>query len=190
MDESLNVPVVFLGRDALLASRLGEIIAAISWDETYRIRPVYARHPPEDGAEKLPERGRGLAFIEVSGDGGEAESGLIAALRARSTPTCKSAAGRRRRGLLPHRPGLHHRQRDQEGPLRRVHPAALIIRLLTGNIFGFAPYFPDGVTVGPLLPHLLGKVSVEAAIGNATSSAYPISIRRSWPISACSSTSC
>jgi hypothetical protein len=41
---------------------------------------------------------------------------------------------------------------------------ALTIRLLTGNIFGFAPYFPDGFAVGPLYRTFAGRVRVEAAI--------------------------
>jgi hypothetical protein len=41
---------------------------------------------------------------------------------------------------------------------------ALTIRLLTGNIFGFAPYFPDGFTVGPLYRAFAGTVRVESAI--------------------------
>jgi hypothetical protein len=167
VEERLDVPVVFLGREAALARRLEAALASVSWDPAYRIRPVFGSHLPERWLQIMPPKGRGLALIEVAGAGGEAESGLIAALRERN-PQFQIA-------LLAEDDVDYFRiaQEFRIGNVLkkgRFDPAilqALTIRLLTGNIFGFLPYFPSGFTVGPLFRTYAGKVSVEEAIREA-----------------------
>lgn len=167
MADLLDVPVVFLGRDAELARRLEDTFAAIPWDDSYRIRPVFRRHPPEEWAAVLPAKGRGLALLEVSGAGGESESGLIERIRARNGEVqivllaedeydyFKIAESYRIGNVLKKRgfdPSILH---------------ALTVRLLTGNIFGFDPYFPKGYAVGPLHRTYSGLVQVEEVIREA-----------------------
>jgi hypothetical protein len=163
----LDVPVTFLGRDAQLARRLEETFAAISWDDGYRIRPVFRRHPPEEWAAGLPAKGRGLALLEVSGAGNEAESGLIEKIRARN--------GEVQIALLAEDDVDYFRIAEsfrignvlKKSRFDATILQALTVRLLTGNIFGFDPYFPRGYAVGPLHRTYSGRVQVEEVIKEA-----------------------
>jgi hypothetical protein len=163
----LDVPVVFLGRDADLARRLAEVFAAIPWDPAYRIRPVFRRHPPEEWARGLPAKGRGLALIEIAGAGGEAEMALLAALRERNAEVQVALLAEDDvdyfRIAETFRIGNVIKKGRFDGPILQ----ALTIRLLTGNIFGFEPYFPGGYTVGPLHRTYAGQVAVEEVIREA-----------------------
>lgn len=167
MTDLLDVPVVFLGRDAELARRLADTFAAIPWDPAYRIRPVFFRHPPEDWALGLPAKGRGLALVEIAGAGDGAETALIAALRERNPEMQVALLAEDDvdyfRIAETFRIGNVLKKGRFDGPILQ----ALTIRLLTGNIFGFEPYFTKGYTVGPLHRTYAGHVAVEEVIKEA-----------------------
>jgi hypothetical protein len=167
MSDLLDVPILFLGRDMDLAHRLEEALAAAVFDPAWRIRPVFSRHPPEIGVARLPSKGRCLALVEVAREAGDIESALIAALRERNAQVqvvlCAeddvdyfSIAEKFRIGNVL-----------KKGRFDSATLHALSIRLLTGNIFGFDPYFANGYTVGPLFRTYAGKVEVEEAIKEA-----------------------
>lgn len=158
---------MFLGHDAELARRLGDTFASISWDPIYRIRPVFACHPPYSGAENLPGKGRGLALIEVTGAGGEAESGLAAALRARNPHIQIVLVAEDDVDYFRIAEAFRIGNVLKKGRFDASILQALTIRLLTGNIFGFEPYFPSGFTVGPLFRTYSGKVGVDEVIKEA-----------------------
>jgi hypothetical protein len=159
--------VVFLGRDADLARRLAETFAAISWDDGYRIRPEFRRHPPEEWAAHLPAKGRGLALVEVAGAGGEAESALIAAIRARNAEVQIALLAEDDVDYFRIAESFRIGNVLKKGRFDASILRALTIRLLTGNIFGFGPYFTDGYTVGPLHRTYTGLVQVEEVIREA-----------------------
>lgn len=167
MADLLDVPVVFLGRDAELAGRLAGTFAAIPWDSVYRIRPVFSRHPPEEWARGLPAKGRGLALIEVAGAGGEAEMELIAALRARNAEVQVALLAEDDVDYFRIAENFRIGNVLKKGRFDATILQALTIRLLTGNIFGFDPYFTDGYTVGPLHRTYAGQVAVEEVIKEA-----------------------
>ncbi len=39
---------------------------------------------------------------------------------------------------------------------------AITIRLMTGNVFGFSPYFPNGFTADPIIKTISGKISIKS----------------------------
>jgi hypothetical protein len=164
MDALLPIPVVFLGSDTALAQRLGACYAGIAWGQEYRIAPRFEGRPAQEWRSAVPAEGRAMAFVEITDAGTEGESRLI-------------------RDLAAHNPGLQmvlladdetdYFQIAQEFRLGNVIKKnffdaaiirALTIRLLTGNIFGFEPYFPNGFEVGPLYRTYCGRVEIEAAI--------------------------
>jgi hypothetical protein len=159
-----RTPIVFLGRDKSLARRLGETLGSIAWGEEYRIAPVYLACAPDRWREALPARGRGLALVEITADGTAEESLLIAEMRGHN-PSFQVAlvadddADYFRIARAFRIGNVIKKNRFDAAVLH-----ALTIRLLTGNIFGFAPYFPKGFAVGPLFRTYSGKVSVEDVI--------------------------
>jgi hypothetical protein len=160
----LPVPVVFLGSDASLASRLASCYAGITWGEEYRMVPHFEGRPAREWRGALPAKGPGMAFVEITDAGTEGESNLI-------------------REMAAYNPGLQVvLLADDEVDYFQIATdfrignvlkknrfdtaivQALTIRLLTGNIFGFGPYFPQGFTVGPLYRTYSGLVNIEAVI--------------------------
>jgi hypothetical protein len=160
----LRTPIVFLGKDFSLALRLGETFASIPWGAEYRIAPVFSAHAPEEWRAALPDRERGLVLVEVTDAGTAGESRLIADLRAHN-PRLQVA--------LVADDGVDYFQIMHDFRIGNVIKKnrfdaeilhALTVRLLTGNIFGFEPYFRRGFTVGPLFRTYSGKVQVEQVI--------------------------
>jgi hypothetical protein len=83
-EAKLSLPVVFLGADASLAERLGGCYARIAWDAEYRIAPTFLAAPAGAWSATVPERGRGLVYVEITDAGTEGESQLIRALADRN----------------------------------------------------------------------------------------------------------
>jgi len=164
MDALLPIPVVFLGANAALAERLRACYARIKWEDEYRIAPGFVAKAARHWGAVVPEKGRGLVYVEITDAGTAGESRLI-----REIGDCNPSL----QIVLLADDGI-----DYFGIARDFHIGnvikkglfdddiirALTIRLLTGNIFGFAPYFPDGFAVGPLYRTFAGQVRVESAI--------------------------
>lgn len=167
MPGNLDVPILFLGRDAELARRLGDAVASAAWDPAWRIRPVFSFHPPEIGVAHLASKGRALAMVEVSGDGGGVESALIAALRERNPEVQLVLVAEDDVDYFKIAEDFRIGNVLKKGRFDAATVHALAIRLLTGNIFGFEPYFAKGFTVGPLFRTYAGTVQVEEAIKEA-----------------------
>lgn len=180
-EASNPVPVVFLGSDASLAERLALCYARATWED-YRIAPRFAAPGLAAGASAAPAKGRGLVYVEVT-------YGVFAgaAREAREAPESRliREIGERNPSLqivLLADDGVDYfriardfrignvikKGRFDEGIIR-----ALTIRLLTGNIFGFSPYFPDGFEVGPLFRTFSGRVQVESAIEECFAACRP-----------------
>jgi hypothetical protein len=156
--------VIFLGADASLAERLAGCYAQISWDAEYRVAPRFVAKPARAWGAVVPEQGRGMVYVEITDAGTAGESRLIREIAA-CNPTLQI--------VLLADDGVDYFQIAQDFRIGNVIKKtrfdvaivrALTIRLLTGNIFGFAPYFPDGFTVGPLYRTFAGRVSVESVI--------------------------
>ncbi len=164
MQKMLSIPVVFLGDDLDLGQRLSACFAAMIWPEEYRIAPVFYGNPEPDWRTVLPQAGRGMVFVEVSTSGLEIKSALIRELRAYN-PNLQIA--------LMADDDTDYFSIAQDFSIGNIFKKqgfdtsmlrALIIRLLTGNIFGFAPYFPHGYAVGPLFRTFVGRVVVDDVI--------------------------
>src|SRR5688572_24597247 len=76
----LTIPIIFLGADTSLAGRLQACFRGISWGEEYRIEPVFRGLPAAQWRSAVPEKGRGMAFIEITQAGTADETGLIRAI--------------------------------------------------------------------------------------------------------------
>ncbi len=164
MQTALPIPIVFLGDDADLAQRLAACFSEISWGDEYRIAPVFTAGSAREWRKILPTKNRSLVFVEISSTGTAAESSLIRELAASN--------GSLQIALLADdesdyftiaqefRIGNVLKKKGFDTSMIR----ALSIRLLTGNIFGFTPYFPDGFVVGPLFRTYVGRVVVAEVI--------------------------
>ncbi|HKP96464.1 MAG TPA: hypothetical protein VJ385_11970 [Fibrobacteria bacterium] len=160
----LPIPVVFLGSDAALAGRLEACYAGITWDREYRMVPRFHARSAREWRAALPASGSGMAFVEITDAGTEGESRLIRAIAAFNpglqivlladddVDYFQIAADFRIGNVI----------KKNRFDAAVVH--ALTIRLLTGNIFGFGPYFPNGFTAGPLYRTFSGHVAIETVI--------------------------
>ena len=167
------IPVIFLGADAALAQRLGDCYTKITWEEDYRIAPRFVAKPARAWGSVVPEKGRGMVFVEITEAGTAGESRLISEIAA-----CNPAL----QIVLLADDGVDYFQIAQDFRIGNVIKKtrfdvaiirALTIRLLTGNIFGFAPYFPEGFSVGPLYRTFSGAVSIEAVIDECFNACKP-----------------
>jgi hypothetical protein len=173
MDLVAHIPVVFLGSEAALAGRLRDCYAGIAWGAEYRLVPRFQAAPAKDWRSVLPAAGPGMAFVQITDAGTEGESNLI-------------------RGIGAMNPGLQivlladdevdyfqiatdfrigNVIKKNRFDAAVVH--ALTIRLLTGNIFGFGPYFPMGFKVGPLYRTFSGHVAIETVIEECFQACLP-----------------
>jgi hypothetical protein len=169
----LSIPIIFLGADTALAGRLQACFQGMSWGEEYRIEPVFRALPAADWRAAVPEKGRGMAFIEITQAGTESESRLIRAI------------GESNSGMQIVLLADDNADYFQIATAFRIGNVikktrfdadiiqALTIRLLTGNIFGFAPYFPNGFTVGPLYRTYSGRVHIESVIEECVEACKP-----------------
>lgn len=167
MNETYDVPVVFLGKDAETARRLDMAFATIRWDPSYRIRPAFSHPPVEEWASALPEKGRALVLLEVGAAGWESESSLIETLRARNSRIQVVLVAEDDVDYFRIAQAFHIGNVIKKGRFDPDILRALTVRLLTQNIFGFHPYFPNGFAVGPLHRAYSGKVYVDDAIREA-----------------------
>ncbi len=165
----LPIPVVFLGDDQELALRLAGCFAEIVWEEDYRIAPFFQARRPQEWRAALPEQGRGLVFVEMppasaGPKGMQRESLLIGELRAYNDGLQIALLAEDDSDYFTIAQdfsiGNVLKKKSFDASILR----ALTIRLLTGNIFGFAPYFPYGFAVGPLFRTFVGRVVVEEVI--------------------------
>ncbi len=156
----LPVPVVFLGVDRDLARRLALCFAEIHWGDEYRIAPGFQWRQPGEWKSALPETGPGMAIVEITAEGSQTEAELIRGLRAYNSGL---------QLVLLSEDETDYFRIAQDFSIGNVLKKnrfdasvirALSIRLLTGNIFGFDPYFPNGYTVGPLYRTYSGRVVV------------------------------
>lgn len=173
MEAQPAIPVIFLGADSALAQRLGDCYTRITWEEDYRIAPAFVAKPARAWGSVVPERGRGMVYVEITDAGTAGESRLISEIGA-CNPSLQI--------VLLADEGVDYFQIAQDFRIGNVIKKtrfdiaivrALTIRLLTGNIFGFAPYFPEGFTVGPLYRTFSGKVSIEAVIDECFTTCKP-----------------
>lgn len=160
----LPLPVVLLGADAALAARLQACYAGISWGGEYRIEPRFLLAAPADWRAAVPEKGRGMVFVEITDAGTAGDSRLIRGI-GETNPAMQI--------VLLADDGVDYFQIATDFHIGNVIKKtrfdagiihALTIRLLTGNIFGFAPYFPNGFTIGPLYRTYSGRVTIETVI--------------------------
>ena len=160
----LSIPVVFLGSDPELGRRLSACFSEMVWPAEYRIAPVFHSNPEPDWTAVLPRQGRGMVFVEISVAGIAAESALIRNLRAynENLQIALMADDDSDYFTIAQDFGIGNIFKKQGFDTSMVR--ALIIRQLTGNIFGFAPFFPYGYAVGPLFRTFVGRVVVDEVI--------------------------
>ncbi|MDB5106067.1 MAG: hypothetical protein JWP91_3756 [Fibrobacteres bacterium] len=173
MEAHLPIPIIFLGEDLALASRLEACYQGISWGEEYRIAPMFRAQPPRDWRTAVPEKGRGMVFVQITDAGTEGDSRLIRAIG-------ESNSGMQI--VLLADDDVDYFQIATDFRIGNVIKKtrfdaaiihALTIRLLTGNIFGFAPYFPNGFAVGPLYRTFCGRVTIEKVIEECIEACKP-----------------
>jgi hypothetical protein len=164
MQTSLSIPVAFLGNDQGLARRLASCFAEIIWGEEYRIAPAFSATPPQEWRSVLPAQGRGLVFVEISAAGTEGESLLIRDLRETNPSLQLVLMADDDTDYFAIAQAFNIGNVIKKNRFDASIVRALTIRLLTGNIFGFAPYFPYGFAVGPLFRTYVGRVVVQDVI--------------------------
>lgn len=161
-------PVIFLGEDLELAHRWSKLYSEIIWDVEYRIDPFTLICGKNDWKKALPTQGRGLVFIEIpngaKAEGMELLAKIINELRGfnPSTQIALLAEDDTDYFTIAQNFSIGNvvKKKSFDASILR----ALTIRLLTGNIFGFAPYFPSGFLVGPYYRTIVGRVVVEDVI--------------------------
>ncbi len=160
---SREIPVYFVGADPALAERLQHCYESIEWDPEYHVRPVFhslTRHQADSG---LPARGEGLVFIETSDDVVE-ESALILYLQQRNPRLQLVLLAEDDIDYFKVASRGHIGNILKKGRFDASVVRALTVRLATGNIFGFAPYFPNGYSLGPLIRTYAGTVDLAELI--------------------------
>ncbi len=162
MQVTRSVPVFFLGHDSVLADKLREYYRDCPWAEEYGVEPRF-EVPGGGGSEGLPADRPGLVYVDAQGNPEEVRS-LVESIRSRNPklqivlmvdPSFDYFALAR-----SYRIGNLIRKDAFDADLLR----ALSIRLMTGNIFGFAPYFPRGFVIGPLYRTYRGEVVLEEVL--------------------------
>ncbi len=174
----LQIPVIFLGEDSNLGARLGALYQEIIWGNEYRIAPFYLATLPKFWVESIPKKGPALVFVEISASKNQ---GTGLAEQANLIRDICNSNGSVQIALLAeddadyfaiaetfHIGNVLKKKAFDAAVLR-----ALTIRLMTGNIFGFDPYFPNGYTVGPLYRTFVGEVVVEDAIEDCVKACLP-----------------
>jgi hypothetical protein len=164
MDSLLPIPVVFLGSDTALAGRLAECYARISWGEEYRMVPRFQGRPAREWRAALPETGPGMAFVEITDAGTEGESRLIREIAGFNSGLQIVLLADDEVDYFQIATDFRIGNVIKKNRFDTAIVHALTIRLLTGNIFGFGPYFPEGFTIGPLYRTFSGRVSIETVI--------------------------
>jgi hypothetical protein len=160
-------PVYFLGRTTAIAERLRELYGTIRWQPEYRLQIEFATLDPDLWPGMVSRHDRALIFVEMLPEEMGVASVLIQALRAfnPALQVCLMADD-----------DVDYFQVAQECSVGNVVKKgafdvsllrALTVRLLTGNIFGFEPYFHQGYTVGPLFRTYSGHLNVQAVIDEA-----------------------
>lgn len=172
-EPKLSLPVVFLGADAALAGRLGACYGRIAWDEEYRIAPSFLAAPARAWGEAVPGRGRALIYVEITDAGTAGESQLIREISERNPSLQIVLLADEGVDYFAIASDFRIGNVIKKGRFDDAIIRALTIRLMTGNIFGFAPYFPGGFEVGPLYRTYAGKVRVEAAIDECFRACQP-----------------
>lgn len=156
--------VDFLGEDLELAARLREGFGRIDWGEDYPLAPQFRMSARETWSKVLSPGGKGLVFIEMRRGEVEKESALVRDIRAFNP---------RLQVVLLVDADLDYFQVAQNclvgNLLRKSHfdaavLRALTVRLLSGDIFGFRPYFPRGYGTGPVIHLFEGRIEVLPAI--------------------------
>jgi hypothetical protein len=156
-----------------LGEQLRDLYASLHFAPEYRLHLGFATLDPDRWPGMVARRGPGLVFIEMLPEEMGVASVLIQAMRA-FNPSLQVA-------LLADDDvdyfavaeecsvGNVVKKNAFDASLLR----ALTVRLLTGNIFGFEPYFPDGYTVGPLYRTYAGQVKVQQVIDEAVAFGEP-----------------
>ncbi len=162
--QSFKHPVFFVGCDRLLGDSLCRALVSLELESEWRLSPDVQICDRNYWKELLPQKGPGLIFIEMLNEGVAIESALIQEIRAYNAnlqmvllvePTIDfyQIASVCRIG------NIIRRDRFDSSILR-----ALVIRLLSGNIFGFSPYFPNGFSTGPIYKTFHGEVILDELI--------------------------
>ncbi len=169
MATMLPIPVVFLGEDPDLAKSLALCFAEIIWGEEYRIAPFFLATPTRDWRSVVPKEGRSLVFVEIAAGKGNPsgtvdDASLIRELRDFNRSLQIALLADDDADYFAIAQEFHIGNVLKKKAFDTSILRALTIRLLTGNIFGFGPYFPNGFVVGPLFRTFVGRVVVEEMI--------------------------
>ncbi len=157
-------PVYFLGVDESLSDKLLDCYGRIVWGPEYPMQVDFRAISKSGWASTLSQRGDTLVFLEIDSDGTDKEFTLIQDIRARNP---------RAQFVLLADPRVDYFRLAQRCLIGNILKKdgfdasavrALSIRLLTGNIFGFGPYFPLGYTIGPIYRTYRGWVELDTLI--------------------------
>jgi len=163
-----SVPVIFLGEDQELAARWQKIFSEIIWEEEYRINPVTTICGLNNWKNILPRTGRGLIFVEIpratKGVALDAQIDLIREVRLFNEALQIALLAEDDSDYFVIAQSFHIGNVLKKKSFDASILRAVTIRLLTGNIFGFAPYFPSGFKVGPYYRTFVGRVVVDEVI--------------------------
>ncbi len=146
-----SCPILFLGVSSELKDQIRRAFEATAWDPAYGIAPSFQAVDLEDWESALPTRGAGLVLLELAkGDEATLAAMALAEARARNPELQWVLVTDDQVDYFEVARAFRIGNVVKRGRFDSAMLRALTIRLLTGNIFGFGPYFPEGYTVGPL----------------------------------------
>jgi hypothetical protein len=159
-----NSFVFFLGRDENLAEKLSNAYQLIVWDPSYRLNPKFSKVDPDRWPEFLPRKVPILIYIEMVPEEMGLATVLIQAIRAFNSKAQVVLVAEDDVDYFLVAKETQVGNVIKKSRFDQAMIRALTVRLLTGNIFGFEPYFPNGYTVGPMYRIYTGNVSVTQMI--------------------------
>ena len=165
-------PVFFVGDDADLGERLARSYESLILPQEYRVHPQINLVPKAHWNKFIPKEGPGLAYVEMT-QSVEYESALIQDIRHHNpqVQVVLMVDASMDYFQVAQNCGIGNIIRKQyfDEPIIR----ALTIRLLSGNIFGFGPYFVEGFTKGPIIKTFQGQVKLEKVINECFDTFIP-----------------
>ncbi|MBF0431908.1 MAG: hypothetical protein HQK83_11550 [Fibrobacteria bacterium] len=155
------INVFLIGKTETVRDKLTECYLKINKDSEYMLNVNFQYIQKDNWRQSLPRVPQGLVFFEITESDTKAEMltiqnmlrihrGLQLVLVTDSSIDYFEIARVYNIGNILKKDLFDH-----------YVVRAITIRLMTGNIFGFKPYFPDGYTVGPLYKTVSGTVEMK-----------------------------
>jgi hypothetical protein len=149
--QTRHCPIVYLGVSHELKSLVQKAFDETTWDSVYGITPKFQAADLNHWESALPSQGSGLVLLELDvGDSATLAAMALAEARVRNPALQWVLVTDDQVDYFEVARAFKIGNVVKRGRFDSAMLRALTIRLMTGNIFGFGPYFPHGYEVGPL----------------------------------------